>query len=131
MKYSPNRDKIYALAIWSAPVIVGVVLILSFSKALLEILGLTFLLSLWLWNSTSYEIEKGQLLIRSWIFRRRANVRDIVKLRKTKNLQASYALAADRLEIVEKDNAKYYVSPKDVESFIAELRSLNPDIIVE
>ncbi len=131
MKYSPNRDKIYVLAIWSAPVIVGLVLILSFSRALLGILVLTFLLSLWLWNSTSYEIEKGQLLIRSWIFRRRANVRDIVKLRKTKNLQASYALAADRLEIVEKDNAKYYVSPKDVESFIAELRSLNPDIIVE
>ena len=131
MKYSPNRDRIYALAIWSAPVIVGVVLILSFSKALLGILVLTFLLSLWLWNSTSYEIEKGQLLIRSWIFRRRTNVRDIVKVRKTKDLRASYALAADRLEIVEKNNAKYYVSPKDVESFIAELKSLNPDIIVE
>ena len=131
MKYSPNRDRIYALAIWSAPVIVGVVLILSFSKALLGILVLTFLLSLWLWNSTSYEIEKGQLLIRSWILRRRANVGEIVKVRKTKNLRASYTLAADRLEIVEKNNAKYYVSPKNVESFIAELKSVNPDIVVE
>ena len=131
MKYSPNRDRIYALAIWSAPVIVGLVLILSFSRALLGILVLTFLLSLWLWNSTSYEIENGRLLVRSWIFRRRANVGDIAKVRRTRNLLASYALSSDRLEIVEKNNAKYYVSPKDVESFIAELKSLNPDIVVE
>ena len=131
MKYSPNRDKIYALAIWSTPVIVGLVLILSFSEALLGILVLTILLSLWLWKSTSYEIENGQLFVRSWIFRRRANVGDIAKVRRTRNLLASYALSSDRLEIVEKNNAKYYVSPKDVESFIAELKSLNPDIVVE
>ena len=130
-KYSPKKDKVYAVAIWSAPAIVGLVLILSFSKALLVIFVLTLLLSLWLWNSTSYEIENGELLVWSWIFRRKANVSDIAKVRKTRNLQASYALAADRLEIVEKNKTKYYVSPKDVESFIAELKKHNPEIVVE
>ena len=131
MKCSPKKDKVYAVAIWSAPAVVGLVLILSFSNALLVIFILTFLLSLWLWNSTSYEIGNSQLLVKSWVFRRKANVGDIAKVRKTRNLQASYALASDRLEVVEKNKTKYYVSPKDVGSFIAELKKHNPEIVVE
>ena len=130
MKYLPKKDLVYAFAIWSAPIIIIPFLIFSFSVTILIIFVLSFLLSFWLWNSTSYRIEKGELIIKCWIFGRKVNIEDIVKVKKTKNFLASYALASDRLEITENNKTKYYVSPDNFETFIAELKKYNPNIIV-
>ena len=130
MKYLPKKDKFYTFVIWSAPIIILPFLIFSFSVTILIIFVLSFLLSLWLWNSTSYKIEKGELFINCWVFRRKVNIKDIVKVKKTKNFLASYAMALDRLEITEKNNSKYYISPNNFETFIAELKKYNPDIII-
>lgn len=130
MKYLPRKDKCYTLVIWSAPIILLPFLIFSFSVTILIIFLLSFLLSFWLWNSTSYKIEKGELFIKCWVFRRKVNVKDIVKVKKTKNFLASYALALDRLEITEKNKSKYYLSPNNFETFIEELKKYNSDIII-
>ncbi len=129
MKYLPKKDKFYALVIWSVPIIIIPFLIFSFSITILIIFVLSLLLSFWLWNSTSYKIEKGELFIKCWVFRRKVNIKDIVKVKKTKNFLASYAMALDRLEITEKNKSKYYISPNNFETFIAELKEYNPDII--
>ncbi len=130
MKYLPKKDKCYTLVIWSAPIIILPFLIFSFSVTILIIFVLSFLLSFWLWNSTSYKIEKGELFIKCWVFRRKVNIKDIVKVKKTKNFLASYALALDRLEITEKNKSKYYLSPNNFETFIEELKKYNSDIII-
>ncbi len=130
MKYLPKKDKFYAFTIWSAPAILIPFLIFSFSETILIIFVLCFLLSFWLWNSTSYKIEKGELLIKCWIFKRKVNIKNIVTVKKTKNFLASYAMALDRLEITENNKSQYYVSPDNFETFIAELKKYNSDIIV-
>ena len=130
MKHSAHKDLLYTLVIWSAPLIVLLFLIFSFSVAILVIFVLSLLLSLWLWTSTSYEISEGNLFVRCWIFSKKANIKNIVKVRKTRNLLASFATALDRLEITEKNGSKYYVSPSDFQTFIAELKKHNPDIEV-
>ena len=130
MKYLPRKDKFYAFVIWSAPTIIILFLIFSFSVTTLIIFLLSFLLSFWLWNSTSYKIEKGELFIKCWVFERKVNIKDILRVKKTRNFLASYAMALDRLEITEKNRSKYYVSPNSFETFIAELKKYNSDIII-
>ncbi len=130
MKYLPRKDKFYAFVIWSAPTIIVPFLIFSFSVTTLIIFLLSFLLSFWLWNGTSYKIEKGELFIKCWVFRRKVNIKDILRVKKTRNFLASYAMALDRLEITDKNKSKYYVSPNSFETFIAELKKYNSDIII-
>ncbi len=130
MKYLPRKDKFYAFVIWSAPTIIILFLIFSFSVTTLIIFLLSFLLSFWLWNGTSYKIEKGELFIKCWVFERKVNIKDILRVKKTRNFLASYAMALDRLEITEKNKSKYYVSPNSFETFIAELKKYNSDIII-
>ena len=130
MQYSPKKDALYALAIWSAPILVLLFLVYSYSVALLVLFILTVLLSVWIWHSTRYEIRDGELIIQSWIFRRRVKIQDIVSVKKTKNLLASYALSRDRLEITEQNQDTYYIAPNDVDAFIAELKQYNPNILI-
>jgi len=130
MQYPPKKDALYALAIWSGPIIVLLFLILSYSVALMVLFILTVLLSFWIWHSTLYEIRDGELMIQSWIFRRRVRIQDIVSVKRTKNLFASYALSRDRLEITLQNQDKYYIAPNDVDAFIAELKQYNPEIII-
>ncbi len=130
MQYPPKKDTFYALVIWSVPIILIAFLIVSFSEALAVLFILSVLLSYWLWQSTRYEIENGELLIQCWIFRRKVNIKDIVRVKKTRNFLASYAMALDRLEITERNKDKYYLSPNDFHAFLAELKKYNPDIII-
>ncbi len=129
MNYSPKKDMFYTFVIWSAPIVIIPFLIFSFSVNILIIFILSFLLSFWLWHSTNYKIEKGVLFIKCWLFRRRINIKNIEKVKKTKNPLASYAMALDRLEITEKNKSKYYISPNNSGTFIAELKKYNSDII--
>ena len=130
MEYLSRKDGFYTLVIWSAPLILILFLIFSFSLSVLIIFILSILLSLWIWNGTRYVIENGELFIQSWIFRKRVAIKDIVKVRKTKNFLASYAMAVDRLEITEKNNQRFYISPDNVEMFITELKKTNPNIVL-
>jgi len=86
MNYLPKKDMVYAFAIWSLPVLLIPFLIFLYSKTLLVILTVSILLSIWVWNSTSYKIENGELFIKCWILRRRVNIQDIIKVRKTNNI---------------------------------------------
>ncbi len=130
MTWQPRKDLAYAAAIWSAPVVVLLVMLLSFSWTLLAILALSAMLSWWLWSSTGYEIEDGELRVRCWVLRRRVPVGEIRRVRRTRNVKASCALAVERLEITLRDGSTFFVSPADEGGFVAELKRTNPGIAV-
>ncbi len=131
MNFSSRKDLVYACAIWCLPLFLITWLIFSYSLAMLIIFVSSVFLSFWLWNSTNYKIENGELYIKCWILRKRVNIQNILKIRKTNNLLSSYALSCERLEITEKKRyGKYYVSPDNFNLFIDELKKNNSDIVV-
>lgn len=131
MIFSAKKDAVYAIVIWSASIILLPILLFNYSLALLVIFIVMNLNSLWIWNSTSYKIENGELLIKSWLFRNRVKVKNIYEISKTKNVWSSYALAVERLKIKVRLNPAFYVSPNDFEKFIEELKKYNPEIKVK
>ena len=85
---------------------------------------------IWLWFSTGYEVNGDLLIIRSGPFKKSIPIKDINKITQTNNLQSSFALSLDRLEITY--GSKFgmaIVSPKDKREFVAQLKSINPRII--
>jgi hypothetical protein len=86
----------------------------------------------WFWFGTCYTfLEGNKLLITCGPIRGKVDIMKIERVRKTKNPLSSAALSIDRLEISSSQgfwNATWYVSPKDREEFIQELKSRNPNI---
>lgn len=130
MYFFPKKDFVYALAIWNAPVVILVILLFFYSQTLLIIFFITIFLSSWLWNSTSYKIENGELFVKCWILKKRIKIKSILNIKKTKNIHSSYSLSTERLEITEETKSKFYVSPNDFDSFIKELKKYNSNISI-
>ena len=131
MYYPTNKDFVYGLAIWNGPIVMFILMLVFYSAALVLGFILSILISTWLWNSTSYKIENGELFAKCLIFRKRVKIENIQKVKKTRNILSSYALSTERLEIMENTQDKFYVSPKNYESFIGELKKYNSNIILE
>ena len=130
MRYGPKRDIVYGIAIWSNQLVIIIFWFLFFSKAMMIVWLISFLLTLWIWNSTEYRIIDGELRIKCWLFRKRVKIQDILSIKRTNNIYSSFALSTDRLEIIDKSD-KYYVAPLDFENFINEMKKNNSSIIVE
>ncbi len=128
MYFLPKKDLVYRIVIWSLPIIMLPLLFIVFTTAMVVVFVLSLVLSVWLWNSTSYRIENGELYIKCWVLRKNVNILNIIKVRKTNNILSSYALSLERLEITEKPRNKFYVSPDNFDLFIDELKKYNPNI---
>lgn len=125
-RFPPRRDKVYAFAIWLAPVITAALIIIAFSIPLLVIFILSLLLSFWLWNTTDYYIlNDNEFLIRSCIFKKTIPINEIWSVRQVRNLYSSFALAVNRLEIKTINYETFYISPEDSDSFLNEIRKHN------
>ena len=74
MTFTAKKDTVYAIIIWSASIILLAILLFSYSLTLLVIFILISINSLWIWNSTSYIIESGELIIKSWLLRKRVKI---------------------------------------------------------
>ncbi len=128
MIYAPRIDFTYGSAIWILPLILLLLLSCHLTASLAIIFILSILLSIWIWVGTVYIIEGGDLFIKCWIFRRRVKIADISNIVKTKNILSSYALSVERLCLTEKGKGHFYLSPKNVDDFIEELKKSNPGI---
>ena len=128
MYYSSRKDLVYKIVIWSLPIFFLPFVFIIFSMAMIVVFVFSLGFSFWLWNSTSYKIENGELYIKCWILRKKVNVQNILKVRKTNNILSSYALSAERLEITENTQSIFYISPNDFDSFIEELKKYNSSI---
>ena len=129
MKHPPKKDVVYGIVVWSIAVVLLPILIFFFSVGVAIMYILSVLLVVWMWNSTVYIIENDELYIKCLVFRKHVQIKDIQSIKRTRNIYSSFALSVDRLEITDKSD-KYYVAPKDFESFIEELKSYNENILV-
>lgn len=128
--YFPSKKDLWLnLVIWVSIIICFMPLMEREYVALFLTLPIAVLL-IWLWFSTGYEVNSDILIIRSGPFKKSIPIKDIKKIRKTNNLQSSFALSIDRLEITYGPSlAMALVSPKDKREFVSLLKSINPRII--
>jgi len=131
MMFQPKKDLVYGFIIWIAPVIVIPFLISSFSLVLLIVFILTILLSLWIWNSCEYRIVNNELYLKCWILNNKIKINDILSIKKVRNVYSSFALSVKRLELELKSHSKLYVAPINFDDFIAELKTINHNIIIK
>lgn len=81
---------------------------------------------------TYYRIEAEDLQIKSgFLHNQKIAIKDIQKIKETKDLISSPALSLDRLAIFTGRYDSVLVSPKDKDAFIAHLLSINPSINLE
>lgn len=84
-----------------------------------------------LFRTTYYQIEAGQLRIRSgFIYNKIIPITSIRSIRKSNNLLSSPALSFDRIEIKYDQYGWLLISPREQTEFIAELQKVNPQIDV-
>lgn len=93
--------------------------------------ALLLILLLWIWFGTGYEIEKAVLKVRSGPFKSKIEIKEIKKIRKTKNPFTAPALSVDRLEILYSNYEVINISPKNEAAFVHHLLAVNPNIQVD
>ena len=130
MKYTPKRDMVYALIIWGNLIVLLPFLIVFFTVEGFAVYLIILCISYLRWDSTEYRIEKGELIVKCWMCKKKIRIQDIKSVKRTNNIYSSFALSSDRLEITEESNKKFYAAPQDFKSFIKELRSINDNIFV-
>lgn len=82
--------------------------------------------------TTYYTIENGKLTIKcGFLFNKTINIQTIKKITETNNPISSPATSLDRLEIVYGKFDSVIISPKKKEEFIADIKSLNPNVEVK
>ena len=128
LKFKPKKDLTYGIVIWLGPALILPYLIFSFSIYMLIVFGIYLLLAFWIWNSTNYAIEDGELLIKCWVMKKRIKISEIESVRKTKNNYSSYCLSAERLGIKSFNAGEIYIAPLETDLFLSELRKINSKI---
>jgi hypothetical protein len=82
--------------------------------------------------SNRYIIHQDRLEIKSGIFNNSSiPISQIKKLEKSNSLWSSPAASLDRLEILYNKWDSVLISPENKEDFIADLKQINPDIIIK
>ena len=79
--------------------------------------------------TTSYVVSNGTLFVKSGVFiNKKIPITSIRKIQNSSSFLSSPALSLDRLEIIYNKFDSILVSPKEKESFVKELKKLNPVI---
>ncbi len=96
---------------------------------LLLIMGLPFILILWIYFDTSYQIANNELIYRSAFLRGKIKILTITEIVKGKTMWSGIrpALATKGL-IIKFRKDKIYIAPKSNDELIADLLKINPDI---
>ncbi len=85
----------------------------------------------WVWFSTGYTLTDDMLFVRCGPFRKKVALKNITYIRESRKFLASAALSMERLELHTADRYPYIISPRDKETFIQQLLSRQPDIVLE
>lgn len=94
--------------------------------ALVLLPGLALLL--WVPLATDYQVQAGELLIRSGPFRWRVPVQHISRITPSRSLQSAPALSLKRLRIEHGRFGQVLISPRDQRGLMQALLALNPAI---
>ncbi len=86
---------------------------------------------IYLFTSTEYIIEGQTLEIKSgFVFRKKVDVKNIIKIKETNNPISSPAASLDRLNLSLRNGDSVIISPKLKIDFIKSLLEINPDLEV-
>ncbi|MDA3130287.1 hypothetical protein GJS40_09580 [Aliibacillus thermotolerans] len=98
----------------------------SISGYIIAALILTLLL--WIWFGTGYRVGREFLKVRYGPFKSKIKIKEIKRIRRTKNPFTAPALSVDRLEILFNKYDVINISPKSESKLIHSLLSINLDI---
>ncbi|MYL45720.1 hypothetical protein GLV94_08675 [Virgibacillus halodenitrificans] len=139
MYFSSKKDIWFFLIIWG--IILFIILIYIFGGEPIGwqlvtyksspgyIIGALILtLLLWIWFGTGYRVEGEFLKVRYGPFNSKIRIKEIKKIRRTKNPFTAPALSVDRLEILFGKFDVINISPKSKSEFIYSLLTINPNI---
>src|SRR5699024_8107421 len=142
MYFPTKKDIWFYLMIWG--VILFIILIYIFggdpvgmqfitykSIAGYIISALILVLLLWIWFGTGYKIDGEFLKVSYGPFKSKLKIKEIKKIRRTKNPFTAPALSVDRLEILFGQYNVINISPKNESGLIHSLLAINPNIHLE
>jgi len=141
-KFQAKKDAFFGSVIWGSNIMglatVGIMISeinrngLFLTIIILIPLVAAIILLTWVWFTTNYKIEHTSLYCQSGPFHRTLDINKITKIIKNKTLWAGFkpALAQNGLIIKYGKWNDIYISPKDKDSFIAQLKHLNDKIEV-
>lgn len=115
------------LAVSAAASLVGAIVVLAAGFAAAWVLAAFIALvgaglPIWLWRSTCYTLQAGQLVVQSGPFKWRIPVKDITGVSATSSPLSSPALSLDRLRIDYGPGASLMISPREKERFLRDLQ---------
>ncbi len=131
MYFPSKRDAWLGILLWG---MVGVGFFLALRD--LDIAGLyitvpLLLLAGWIWFFTGYTITDEELLVRCGPFRKRLPLKQIKRVKESRNPLASAALSMERLEIHTERRFPVIISPKDRDGFLDALQEKQAKIKVD
>ena len=131
--YFPSKKDIWVIIInW---IVIFACFIPLIMKRDHEALFFTLPLALFLllcFFKTGYVVDENMLIIHNGPLKKKVPIKDIQKMKRTKNPLASPALSLDRIEISSHSHSDILlVSPKNKREFISLLKETNPDIKVD
>ncbi len=130
--YHSKKNVIASILIWIiiplplVLILVGEINIFAFtldSIIAMIITSLTSAMFIWIWFSTRYVISESQLKIYCGPMNKVVNLDSIVSVNMTSSPIAAPALSLDRIRIVYNQHQEVFISPKNKEQFLAELKS--------
>ena len=130
--YHSKKNIIAGIFIWiiiALPlvlILVGEINIFTFTLDSIIPMTITFITSavfIWIWFSTRYVISESQLKIYCGPMKKVVNLDSIVSVNMTSSPIAAPALSFDRIRIVYNQHQEVFISPKNKEQFLAELKS--------
>ncbi|MGE8205826.1 PH domain-containing protein [Heyndrickxia sp. NPDC080065] len=141
MRFYSKKGPIISISMWSLIIILFSTMIFLLIQGIhdsdtllgLVIVLISFVLIIWLWTNTYYEItNNGNLKIIAGPFKyANIDIKAIKSINSTKSIISSPALSMDRIEIQYNKWYTVIISPKDQSQFIKKLKEVNPEIDVE
>ncbi|HIP37578.1 MAG TPA: hypothetical protein EYG85_12075 [Crocinitomix sp.] len=138
MTFEAKKDRFFTILFYTLFLILGIAILEIFQSNspakwfLLMFVLLVLLFIIWSWYSTFYTINGIVLEISSGPLNKRIPIRNICKIEVGKTMWAGYKLGLSLNGIIIHYN-KYdeiYISPQDVNKFIAEVKKVNKDLVV-
>lgn len=130
--YHSKKNIIASILIWIiiplplVLILVGEINIFEFTLDSIIPMLITFVTSamfIWIWFSTRYVISESQLKIYCGPMSKVVNIDSIVSVNMTSSPIAAPALSFDRIRVVYNQHQEVFISPKNKEQFLAELKS--------
>jgi len=138
-KYFSTKSTITILILWFLVFTLITLLFIGYSKeklpiAPIAIVSLVTVILIWILFDTRYVIKGENLYYRSGPFRSRINIKKIKKMKYFSGLNVP-VITKPALDtkgyIITTNTTDIFVSPEKSEDFIAEIKKINSDIIIE